>query len=122
MLKINFPYPPSINHLWRRGQRVTYLSAEGRAFYARVVPEIKKQQRDVAPFEGRLAVSIKLYPPDFRRRDIDNSVKVIFDALTKAGVWLDDCQVDKLKIERCEKILGGKAEIYIEEINAPVKK
>lgn len=122
MLKINFPYPPSINHLWRRGRNFTYLSSEGRIFYARVVPEVKKQQRDVATFTGRLSVSIKLFPPDFRRRDIDNTVKVIFDALTKAGIWLDDSQVDRLKIERCEKILGGKAEIYIEEINAPVKK
>ncbi len=31
--------------------------------------------------------------PDRRRRDLDNLQKAAFDALTKAGFWLDDIQV-----------------------------
>jgi crossover junction endodeoxyribonuclease RusA len=35
-------------------------------------------------------VEILLYPPDNRRRDIDNYTKGLFDALTHARVWEDE--------------------------------
>jgi crossover junction endodeoxyribonuclease RusA len=41
-----------------------------------------------------------LRPPDRRRRDIDNTAKAILDALAGAGVYDDDCQIDRLVIER----------------------
>ena len=33
------------------------------------------------------------------RWDIDNRFKVLFDAMTEAGVWSDDSQVDRLESE-----------------------
>ena len=39
---------------------------------------------------GPLAVSWLLSPPDRRARDVDNVRKVVADALTRAGFWVDD--------------------------------
>jgi crossover junction endodeoxyribonuclease RusA len=57
---------------------------------------------------------LEAYPPDRRKRDIDNLVKPTLDALTKAGVWLDDEQVEELTIRRLNVSRGGLlvAEIY----------
>jgi len=42
------------------------------------------------------------FPPDRRRRDLDNLLKSVLDALEHAGVYADDSQVDLLVVRRCE--------------------
>ena len=49
---------------------------------------------------GRLGVRAELYPPDKRKRDMDNAWKVISDACTRARVWIDDNQIDQLTLFR----------------------
>jgi crossover junction endodeoxyribonuclease RusA len=49
---------------------------------------------------GRLDVRINLTMPDRRRRDLDNAMKPLLDALQHAGVYEDDSQIDRLLIER----------------------
>jgi len=79
-MEYRLPWPPSVNHYWhQRGSR-RFLSAKARDY--------------------SVAVSIVLRPPDRRRRDIDNTAKAILDALAGAGVYDDDCQIDRLLIER----------------------
>lgn len=65
---------------------------------------------------GDLSVKLFLYPPDGRQRDIDNYLKAVFDAMTHAGVWIDDIQVKQLYVEMRDKIKGGKAVIEINQI------
>ena len=67
---------------------------------------------------GRLAVTITVNPPDKRKRDIDNLAKAPLDALTHAGLWLDDSQIDKLSIERGPVTKGGQIHITISTIGA----
>ncbi|WP_134871266.1 RusA family crossover junction endodeoxyribonuclease, partial [Cronobacter sakazakii] len=59
------------------------------------------------------SVEITLYPPDARRRDIDNYNKALFDALTHAGVWEDDSQVKRMLVEWGPVIKKGRVEITI---------
>ena len=48
----------------------------------------------------RVWLDIEVHPPDNRKRDISNLIKIVEDALP----WFrDDSQVDKINITRCEK-------------------
>lgn len=48
----------------------------------------------------RLSLTIDAYPPDRRKRDLDNILKSLLDALQHAGIYSDDSQIDILKISR----------------------
>ena len=100
---LNLPYPPSANRYWRhlsRGPMAgrTLLSAQAREYRIEVAAEC--QARGLLRREDEVQVTIVLTAPDRRRRDIDNPVKPLLDALTHAGAWLDDSQVARLVVER----------------------
>lgn len=65
---------------------------------------------------GRLGAKIELHPPDRRKRDIDNLIKPLFDALTHAGAIADDELFDQLTITRQSVIAGGKVIVYISQV------
>lgn len=103
MTVLTLPYPPSVNTIWRRVGSKTLLSAKGRDYRAMVARSVMTQGggSHYGP-ETRLSVDLLVIPPDRRRRDLDNLPKAIFDALTHAGVWADDSQIDRMTIERME--------------------
>ena len=55
------------------------------------------------------------FPPDRRRRDLDNLQKPTLDALQHAGIYEDDSQIDLLVTQRCEVVPGGRLEIRLDE-------
>jgi len=69
------------------------------------------------PMTGRLAVTVDLYPPDKRRRDVDNSAKATLDALAHAGVYEDDSQIDDLHIRRREVVPPGRVVVTVTAID-----
>ena len=113
----DLPWPPSVNGGYRgvfRGRIL--LSKKGREYKKNAIEHIESIGLKGEKLSGRLSVKIKLYPPDKRRRDIDNYTKAAFDALTDAEFWDDDEQVDRLTIEKCEKIKSGKVVVIVEEL------
>lgn len=65
-----------------------------------------------------VVVSVTLHAPDNRRRDLDNfGGKALLDALTHAGVWLDDSQVRRLSMEWGENVRSGKAVVQIRRLS-----
>lgn len=90
-------------------------SKKYRAWFERAVYAIRNQ-RSRPTIAGRVAVSIVLHYPDKRRRDLDNSLKGLFDAMTHATVWIDDSQIDKLHILRAEPEKPGKLIARVWEI------
>lgn len=117
MIELQLPFPPTVNTMWRRGPRSTYLSEKGRKYRADATASVLEQFPDrplVDSLDARLNVAIILYPPDRRQRDLDNYPKAILDTLTHAGVWVDDSQIDKLTIQRGERVKGGRADVTIE--------
>ena len=98
MIALTLPWPPSVNHYWRHQNGRHHISDQGVAFRiaVRSVVTIARTQT----LSGRLAVEIQAYPPDRRSRDLDNALKALLDALTHAGLWLDDEQIDDLRIVR----------------------
>jgi crossover junction endodeoxyribonuclease RusA len=85
------------------------ISKRGREYREQVIALVWPGE----PLTTRLAVEMLLYPPDRRRRDIDNTAKALLDALQHAGVYTDDSQIDRLVIERGP--LGGYVEVSIAE-------
>lgn len=121
MIRIELPYPPTVNTYWRHipmGGRVrSLISKRGRDYRAMVALEVTVQ-RAAKRLAGRLQVEIEAHVPDRRRRDIDNLFKALGDACTYAGVWIDDEQIDRLSIARRERIPGGRVVMTIREIAA----
>jgi len=124
---ITLPYPPSTNHYWRhitKGKLAgrTLISEKGRA-YRTAVEHAVLMQRARKRLEGLLKVEVTAYMPDRRRRDLDNLSKALFDAMTHAGVWLDDSQIDDTRTcrernQQGELILDGKVVVKITELRA----
>lgn len=104
-MRLILPFPPSVNTYWRapnkgplKGRHL--ISAAGRKFQSAACAAIIEQLRRLPkPSTEPAAVEITLYPPDARRRDIDNYNKALFDALTHAGVWEDDSQVKRMLVQ-----------------------
>ena len=114
MIEVTLPWPPSVNEYWhhtKTGQ--TYISPKGRAFRDEVIWECKA--RRVKPEPGRLAVVIRVCPPDRRRRDLDNLGKGVLDSLQHAGAYKDDSLIDDLRIYRGPIVEKGAVHVQIRE-------
>ncbi|MEQ4874062.1 RusA family crossover junction endodeoxyribonuclease [Klebsiella oxytoca] len=124
-MKLTLPFPPSVNSYWRapskgplKGRHL--VSEAGRKFQKAARAAIIEQLRAVPKPSTALAeVHIVLYPPDQRRRDIDNYNKALLDALTYAGIWEDDNQVKRMAIEWGDVTKKGKVEITITRFVSP---
>lgn len=115
MIQLYMPFPPSVNQITAvvHGRKIT--SKRGREYRKQAVLAIKEQCR-VEKLSGRLAVEITLMPPCRRKRDIDNYSKGILDAITAAGVWQDDEQIDEMRIVRGSVTKGGLCDVRITQI------
>ena len=95
------PWPPSVNHYYGRakGGRI-YIKKDGLAY--REMVAIIGETRGWKPFDkdDRLKVEITAYPPDRRKRDLDNILKAMIDAIQASGLIPDDEAIDSLCIER----------------------
>jgi crossover junction endodeoxyribonuclease RusA len=114
-INLTIPFPPSVNTYWGFKGSQRFLTSRAKVFKGVVAAEFLK-----SGFDGfgtdRLAITIKLYPPDRRVRDIDNVVKSTLDALCQCGVFVDDGQIDILHVTRESVVKWGAAEIFIESL------
>ena len=123
-LTLTLPWPPSTNSIWRSMRagpmagRVL-LSKEGRQYRKDVYGAVREQNPEVIVFHERLGIEIVLHPPTRRKMDIDNRVKACLDALTHAGIWYDDEQIDVLIVRREEIRKEGAAIVRIWAEEAP---
>jgi crossover junction endodeoxyribonuclease RusA len=108
-LSFELPYPPSHNSYYRRVGHRTLISREGRAYRKRVIAQLMVSGGgQQPPNDGRIALAMDAFPPDRRRRDLDNIQKPLLDALEHAGVYADDSQIDLLLTARQSVEPGGK--------------
>ncbi|VTS08525.1 RusA family crossover junction endodeoxyribonuclease [Tuwongella immobilis] len=114
MIELELPWPPSVNSYWRTFQGRMIISREGREYRKAVQalllplgPAIRQHATE------RLAVLLQVFPPDRRRRDLDNLGKALLDALAAAGVYEDDSQIDDFHVIRRRVVSGGKVLVAI---------
>lgn len=116
-ITLELMWPPSVNHEWVKARGRIILAPKGRTYRAYVVGKIlamrSKGSLPQTTLDGDLAMTMELYPPDRRRRDVDNYSKAIFDALTHAHLWRDDSQVTRQTVTVREPRAGGQVVLTI---------
>ena len=110
-ISLTLPWPPSVNHYWGQSGNRRFIGKKGVQFRKDVIEAV--HVAGVIALEGRLCVHVNLYPPDKRKRDIDNVLKSTLDACEHAGCYENDSQIDELHIIRKEVVKGGLCNIVI---------
>jgi Holliday junction resolvase RusA-like endonuclease len=111
MIEVELPFPPSVNHYYRHVGPRTLISRKGRRFRENVT--LVLAALGVRPLDGPLDVEVDVFPPDRRRRDIDNVQKALLDSLQHGGAYEDDSQIVRLVIEKREVFPGGRVIVTI---------
>lgn len=94
--ELELPWPPSVNHYYRHVGSKVLISKVGRRYRETIVSKLRLDA--VKKYSGPVELLIELYPPDNRRRDVDNSLKCLLDAFTHGGLYDDDSQIRKLTV------------------------
>ena len=106
MIKITLPWPPSVNTYYRKVGNKILISKKGREYKA-AVKIICVELGVNKKLTSKLKLYARCYPPDLRRRDLDNLNKALLDSLEKAGVYCDDSQVKSLFLEEIKVMKGA---------------
>jgi len=109
-MSIELPCPPSTNHLYIHHGHGRHKS-----------PKYKRWLKDVGYF-CNLAPSLEDKPYQIailanvdRKRDIDNLIKPILDAMVRAKVVADDRWCDRVTVERSVAVPEGQVRISWEK-------
>jgi len=119
-VRLELPYPPTVNTYWRANGNRRYISKAGVEFTQEVSLVVKMQKPK--PFgDKQVAISVMIHPRSKRKFDLDNTLKAILDALMKAGMYDDDSQIEYIEIARGEAVDGGKAVVHLCDYKPPIK-
>lgn len=118
---LNLPYPISQNRYWRvrviKGVAMTYVSTEAKAYKQEAAWKAKAAGIRVAL--GDVAMAVILHPKKNKdgsasktRLDLDNCIKVLFDALNGVA-YADDKQVVRIGAEIGNPVEGGGVSVKV---------
>ena len=119
MVKLELSYPPSINHYYKRSANGgLHISSRGKEYRTETFWKVKQLGLG-AGFGCLIAMEIHAYPPDNRKRDIDNINKALLDALQHAGLYTDDSLIVKLLSIKYAPVKDGKIVVKIKKTKQP---
>ncbi len=109
-MRISLPYPPSTNRYYRTYRGHVTISAEAKAYKAKVRGILFMGR----PYDGPVSVSLDVYRPR-KSGDLDNRLKVTLDAL-RGIAFHDDSQVVEIRAVRHDDKGNPRVEIEILEL------
>lgn len=128
-LCLELPYPPSVNSYKKVGRIVKtktgklYQQRKNTCHTEKFYFDVYILSKKIKPSEwgkfddsSTFSLSIYVYPPDNKKRDLDNILKVLLDSLVRAHIIPDDSQVCVLYVEKRSIIEHGKVIVRIQEI------
>ena len=108
MASFRMDYPPSVNRYWRMVNGRMLISKDGRLYRSAAMGLTDEV------FTGPVQVSLEFTYPDNRRRDLDNVLKAVLDAIGHAGIYADDSQVRRILAEQVDVQPPGCVDVIIE--------
>ena len=109
MITLILPYPPTVNHMYRRARGHLALTPEALAF--RHAVRMIAMVQGVTPITGPVAVFLDVYRPR-RRGDLDNLLKATLDALNGVA-YRDDDQVEQITAVRYDDKRAPRIEVSV---------
>lgn len=111
-LALPYPHGLSINHYYKRCKSVVILDKKVKNYREEIYYKTIYEPR----FGKELVeVCINMHPPDNRKRDIDNILKAILDALQYSGIYDDDNQIISLSVKKLHVVENGLLEVRISD-------
>ena len=109
----HLPYPPTANTYWRVVKGRMVKSADARKYQTTVALMAKAAMgAGLSRLDGPVSVKVSVYRPR-RIGDLDNTLKVILDAL-KGIAFEDDSQVVRIEANRNDDAANPRAIITVE--------
>jgi crossover junction endodeoxyribonuclease RusA len=109
--------PPSVNSYWRsvlRGGRIIhYVSKEGKAFKNAL--SLIARANKFKLLKGDVILKYKLYCKKQGRKDLDNTLKAVQDAL-EGIAYENDKQIKRIEAEKISNAGWDGIEITVEEV------
>ena len=109
MITLVLPYPPTVNHMYRRARGHLALTPEALAF--RHAVRMIAMVQGVTPITGPVAVFLDVYRPR-KRGDLDNLLKAVLDALNNVA-YADDDQVQQIHTVRYDDKRAPRVEVSV---------
>src|SRR3990167_3378237 len=102
-MKTILSIPPSVNHMYGRTRfGKTYKTIKGKDWQEEAAWELKISAKgEKTPFD-RIGVTMEVFFPDNRKRDIDNLLKLTGDAIQESGIIKNDSDIMEWRVCKME--------------------
>ena len=81
-------YPPNVNNYYVKTQRGVFISSK--KFRDQLIRDAHEQLGGMLPIPERVRLEVVAWVPDARKRDLDNLLKPIQDAMIHANLIIDE--------------------------------
>ena len=117
-VELTLPWPPSVNKIWATTKKGNWYETKvSKDFKEFVIYYARSKKLTAFKPADRIFFKMLAFPPDNRRRDLDNLAKVVCDAMQDAKIYKDDCQIKRIFMEMMPKKEVGMVTVTLETMD-----